>query len=124
MIRKYYPSDLMEAARIHEKHYAAEFELPMFDTFVSAFTTVENNEIISVGGIRTILEAIIVTDKDKPATIRENALHDMLEALIFSASNNKYNEIHASIINDSGWLNRLYRSGFKPTKGQMIVYSW
>lgn len=122
MIRSYHPNDMEVIAQIHEKHYAEEFSLPDFiSNFLCSFTIVNKGEIVSVGGMRTIVESVVITDKDKSVRDRREALYQILEASIYITGKCGYNQIHASIINDESWKRHLTKVGFKPIKGNMLV---
>lgn len=123
MIRLYHPNDLLDVNRIYEQ-YSLEFEMPNFNDYVCAFTIVKNDEIVSIGGVRNLLEAVVLTDKNKSIRIRHEALHQMLDVLKMVAIQNGKNEIHASIINDEKWKRHLKNIGFQPTKGEILVLSW
>jgi len=122
MIRSYHPNDLHEIAEIHKKYYASEFSLPDFITkFLCSFTIVDNGKIICAGGVRTIVESVIVTDKSQSVRIRREALYEMLQASMFTANKCGYEQLHASIIDDEQWKRHLDKVGFKPIKGEMLV---
>lgn len=123
MIRSFYPTDLNKIEQIHEKYYKNEFELPDFwNNYLCAFTVEnENQEIVLSGGIRTILEAVVITDKSKSVRDRRLALIEFLHASATIGSKYAYDQIHATVINDEKWENHLKRIGFRPTKGNMLV---
>lgn len=122
MIRTYELHDEITVKRIHEKYYKEEFSAPKFtNKFLCAFV-IENNEgdIVSIGGVRPILESVIVTDKDKSPKERMDALYSMLEASAFVGTRHGFDQLHA-FIHDPKWSNRLQRSfKFRPTKGQSL----
>ncbi len=121
-IRSFEPYDEIAVRKIHQKHYGEEFSMPNFmNKFIGAFTIEnEDNEIITVGGIRPILESVIVTDKDKAPKERMEALYTMLEASAFIGQRHGFDQIHA-FIHDPKWSNRLQKSfKFSPTKGQSL----
>lgn len=122
MIRSYHPNDMDMIAQIHEKYYAEEFSLPDFIShFLCSFTVVNKGEIISIGGVRTIVESIVITDRDKSVRARYHALHEILAASKFIAGKYGYDQIHATIVNDDAWKQHLKKIGFEPIKGNMLV---
>lgn len=122
MIRSLWPSDLEQLKIIHEKYYKHEFEFPDFyKNFLCAFTVVENDEIIVSGGIRTILESVIITDQSRSPRMRRSALYEILQASSFIASKYEYDQIHATVIDDDKWKHQLGKVGFKPVNGSMLV---
>lgn len=123
MIRSYKIEDIQEVKKIHSNHFEDEFKLPDFlDNFLCAFTTEDENGIISIGGVRTIVEAVIVTNKYRTPQERVAAIYQMLEASSFVTNKHGYDQIHA-FIHDPRWSKRLQKSfGFYPTKGQSLVF--
>lgn len=117
-------NDIEQLREIHLKHYNDEFEFPnLFENFLSSFVvTDKNDKIISGGGVRTIAESIIITDKDYPIESRRKALHEMLAASVFTAASREYKQLHA-FIQDEKWLRHLKRNGFKETVGKSIVFN-
>ena len=121
-IRSFEIYDEIAVRRIHEKHYKEEFSMPNFmNKYIAAFTIEnDNREIVSVGGIRPILESVIVTNKDLAPKERMSALCTMLEASAFIGHKHGFDQIHA-FIHDPKWSRRLQKSfKFSPTKGQSL----
>ena len=114
--------DIEDVKKIYEKFYVNEFIFDdLFNKMLSSFVvTDEQDKIIAGGGVRTITEAIIVTDKDVEIDSRRAALLEMLRASIFASSAHKYKELHA-FIQDEKWMNHLKKYGFRETKGQALV---
>lgn len=114
--------DITQLREIHSKHFKNEFENPnFFDNFLSSFVvTDENNKIITGGGVRTIIEAVIVTDKDVEIQERRMALLEMLKMSAFVGNSNGYKELHA-FIQDEDWMRHLKKAGFNETKGRSLV---
>lgn len=121
IIRAIEEADLKEIREIHNKFYKDEFnEIDFRKHFLCAFVIEENDKIITAGGIRTILEAVAITDKNLSAGIRYQALMKMLQADLHFADNYDYQELHA-FIQDESWKNQLIRKGFRYTKGDALV---
>jgi hypothetical protein len=120
-IRSLEPSDLEFLKEIHEKHFEKEFVLPDFlRNYMCAFTVVDDEGIITIGGVRPIAEVVTVTNKDRTPHDRLDALYYVLNASIFVAQKHDYGQLHA-FVQDKRWSNRLQRNGFVPTKGQSLV---
>jgi|ERR1043165_6209357 hypothetical protein len=121
MIRPLTKNNYNLIKRIYEKHYKEEFDLPDFiNNFICAFNiTNQNEEIISVVSVRTIAEAIVLTDKDKSLRDRAAALKEGLAACKVITYNSGYDQLHA-FIQDDIWLKRLKKEGFKDCKGNAI----
>src|SRR5688572_20128825 len=117
IIREIKDSDLSKIKEIHKKFYEEEFSLPNFkENFLCAYVVVDDlDNIISVGGIRTIAEVIAITDKDKSMRQRINALGYIHNASVYFAKQNRYSSLHA-FIQDCTWENILKKVNFKDTK--------
>lgn len=121
IIRAIEERDLGEIREIHEKYYREEFnEINFREHFLCAFVIEDEGKIITAGGIRTILEAVAITNKEINANIRYQALMKMLQADLHFTINYNYNELHA-FVQDPIWRNQLIRKGFKYTKGDALV---
>jgi len=122
IIRALEHKDIEGLNEIHERHYSREFPSPDFmDKYICAFVVVnDSGKIISGGGIRTILESVILTDKDLPIKERRDALLEVLKASIFIAKDAKYDCIHA-FSTELPWLRHLIKIGFKKAKGEALV---
>jgi len=114
-------NDLEKIKVIHEKFYQEEFEFPNFyDKFLCAFIITDNsNNIISAGGVRTIAESVIITDKEYPITERREALLQVLDASGFLAARYNYSQLHA-FVQDEDWERHLKKHGFQDCKGKAI----
>lgn len=122
MIRALLKRDVQCINDIHKRFYSEEFSLSDLDNLSYSFVSVdENDKVISAGGIKPIIEMIIVTDKDATVNNRQVALYDMLRMAEVSTRQAGYNQIHA-FIQDEKWARYLIRHvGFKPTVGQSLV---
>lgn len=115
--------DIDQLKVIHEKYYSDEFDIQAFNqNFLRLFTVVDNDQIICAGGLRPLLESVIVTDKSVSTRRRFEALKLMLEYQRHSAKEMKISSIHA-FIQDDKWLDHLLDYGFSPTKGKSILIS-
>lgn len=121
-IRPLSTNDIEKIREIHSKYYQDEFEFPdFFNNFLCAFAvTTDTDSIISVGGVRSIAESLVITDKDYNVKTRRAALFRVLDASEFIARDAKYNELHA-FVQDEDWYNHLRKIGFLPTKGKPLV---
>lgn len=123
IIRGFTERDVNPLKRIHESQYQSEFSLDEFikSNYIGSFSVLDENEnLISTGGVRTIAEVVIVTDKNQPVKIRRSALLMMLQASSYFAKNSNHHQLHA-FIQDDIWLNQLLRHGFRETSGKSIV---
>jgi hypothetical protein len=122
MIRSLRKDDFSELQRIYNKFYKDEFSFPDFVTnYLNAFVIMnERCELVSVVGIRSILECVVLTDKDKSSRDKYNTLKEGLDTVSVIAKLNNYHELHA-FVQDETWKNALFKQGFKPTKGEALV---
>lgn len=114
--------DRVQINDIHENFYKNEFQLSELDNLTVGFTAVDaNDRIICAGGIRTIMEMVIVTDKNRDVGSRQVALYDMLNTAVNSTKLAGYDQLHA-FIQDEKWAKYLIKHvGFQPTVGQSLV---
>jgi len=125
MIRSLLKDDFDKVKEIHEKFYKTEFDLPNFlDKYLCAFAVEDEdtNEVISLGGIRTIVESIVMTNKDFSPRDRRKALLEILAASLHFTEKFKYNQIHA-FVQESDWEHHLRKVGFKDINGKGLVLS-
>src|SRR5258706_1530508 len=98
IIRSFQESDINQLKKIHELYYTNEFSLEDFCQRFMDFYVIENDgKIICAGGVRTIAESVIVTNKSINSRVKRAALYQMLETQLFTCKNNKMNQIHAFV---------------------------
>lgn len=121
-VRAINPSDINELKIIHDKFFKNEFEFPDFlNEYLSPFVVIdEEDKIITAGGVRTIAETVLITNKDYLIKHRQSALLRSLRMSSYIAGVNGFNQLHA-FIQDKNWLRHLKRVGFTETKGQALV---
>ena len=120
-VRAIIQDDYTQLKELHEKFYKDEFILPDFiNNYLLGFVVEENNNIITIGGIRTIAEVILVTDKSQSVRVRRDSLLEALRVAVLTARNNKFDQIHA-FIQDPKWKQHLEKIGFHETKGTALV---
>lgn len=121
MIRKFKDTDIAELKRIHQQ-YKEEFPLSVFDdwNFLGLFTAEEDGRIILAGGVRTIAEAVIVTDKTASTRQRREAFYKAMDVSNYLCNTNNYSELHA-FVQDESWLRVMVKRGFKVAKGKALV---
>jgi hypothetical protein len=121
-IRQFQESDLEELKRIH-KQYEHEFH---FDELFSPhatdrFTiTDDNDKIVLYGTNALILETFAITNKELSVKDRRAALLMLLQACMFSAGRNNFDQLHC-FIQDDTWAKQLRKYGFRDTKGKSLV---
>lgn len=122
MIREIRKEDFAQLKVIHEKYYQNEFDFPDFyKNFLCAFTIVDNDDnIISTGGIRTIVESVAITDKSRTVRERRSALYELLAASQYVTARSGYEHIHA-FVTDNKWCRQLIKAGFIHVRGTAII---
>lgn len=116
--------DIPEAKKIFDKFYKTDsngsLEFPdMTKDYLCCFVVEDDNgKIISVGGVRTIAEVTLMTDKDISARKRVIALKEILRASGYIARNFRFDWLHA-VTDDPTWANQLESQGFK-SRGQEL----
>lgn len=120
-IRNFRSSDIQELERIHQQ-YKDEFPLDVFEdrNFIGMFTAHEDNKPIIIGGVRTLTEMVIVTDKEASVRERREALYKSLDVATYLCNTNNYPELH-SFVQDDIYMRVLLRRGFKIAKGTALV---
>jgi hypothetical protein len=120
IIRNYLDTDLEQLKIIHERYYKEEFSLVEFyQNFLGLFSVVEDDKIITIGGVRTIAESVIVTNKSFSVRQRREALLQILQAQTFVTDHNGFNSLHA-FVQDENWEKQLLEYGFKTCKGRAL----
>lgn len=121
ILRNINPKDIDRIREIHQKYFDKEFSFEEFSKhYLNAFLVEDEVGIISAGGVRTITETVIVTDKSRSVRDRKDALLNVLRASIFTATNSGYNQIHA-FVQDEDFMRHLINTGFRETKGKALV---
>ena len=121
IIRALQPSDIDKLREIHTKFYETEFLFPNFlEKFIGSFVVVDDNEnVISGGGVKSIAESIIITNRDYSPHERKSALLQILQASIFVANRNGFEQLHA-FVQDDKWHVILKKYGFQDCKGNAL----
>lgn len=122
-IREFNPDDIVQVEKIHAKYHKNDFDVSELSdiNIIDKIVVVDNeDQIITFGGIRLMIEVVAVTDMDRSVRERMEALHNLLLALKFVAKNRGMDRLHCSTINNDNWYNQLIKSGFQPTKGKVL----
>lgn len=120
IVREIKEEDFKNARIIWEKYYSTEFTFPDFvDQFLCSFVVEEKDSIVCIGGVRTIAEAVILTNKDHSVKLRREAIFRILREGLYSLKNQGYNQLHA-FIQDRTWQRHLEKLGFSETKGKSL----
>lgn len=107
---------------LHKKFYADEFPLPDFfaPDCINKFIVVDDNgDVVLVGGLKILVEAVILTDKEaQPRKIHE-ALNKFLTLATYEP---KFSQLHCTVF-DPKWMKQLVKRGFQKCKGIFLYYN-
>ena len=120
--------DKSEIDRIYNQYYSNN-EYPDFFTakehnkFQCSFvvTDDDSDKIILAGGVKTIAEAVVVTDKSLPTRVRLDGLLQALGSTIFISQGMKYRQMHVFVNNDEKYVKVLQRFGFKLMDAKLLI---
>ncbi len=117
-IRNITESDIPQLRKIHSQFFQNEFTFADFcQSWLTNFViTDDNNDIISAGAIRPIMEIVAVTNYEKSPRIRRSALYDMLTIAQYVLRDTNFTQLHA-FIQDEKWLGQLQKAGFRRCVG-------
>lgn len=118
-IRTLNDDDIKQLKKTYNKFYSKQFEFPDFSKFFGSYVVIDNDEIVTAGGVRPIAEAVLITNKSKSEFIRTKALLKMLEINKNLCKENDLDQLHA-FVNGKTWIDRLTDVGFKSCKGNAI----
>jgi hypothetical protein len=115
-------SDITSLQQLCDKHYKDEFAAVdvLNDKTLQLYTVTNNNDLICIGGIQSLVELDIVMNKDLSIENRRDASHMILQAAIRNVCNMGYKQLHA-FVQDEKFLKHLEKLNFNPTKGKGLV---
>jgi phosphoribosylformimino-5-aminoimidazole carboxamide ribonucleotide (ProFAR) isomerase len=116
------PSDIPRLKEIHEEFFADQFSFPDFmNGFLAAFVVTDNDDNIIVGGgVRGIVESIIITDIDASRIKVGRALVEAFRASKYICQKFGQPHLHAFVQNYS-YEQHLRIRGFTSIKGSALV---
>jgi hypothetical protein len=120
-------ADKPDIDRIYREFYSNN-EYPTFlsdkpdQRFPCSFIVEDEDEkVIVAGGVKTIAEAVFLTDKNFSPRVRLDALLHGLGSSIFIAQGMKHRQIHAFVNNDERYVSVLKKFGFKEIDAKLLV---
>lgn len=120
-LRALYPRDIEQVKAIHKKFYEKEFNFTEFERrYLGSFVVLEDEQVILAGGVRSVAEVVIVTDKDCSVRMRKDALIMAHDASKHIAKHTGHDLLHA-YIQDENWLKQLLKYGFRRPTGQAVI---
>lgn len=121
--------DKPQIDRIYNEFYS-DNEYPDFFTakehnkFQCSFVVTEEdspNKIILAGGVKTIAEAVLVTDKNLSARTRFEALLQAFGSTVFISQEMKYRQMHVFVNNDEKYVKALQKFGFRLVDAKLLI---
>ena len=119
-IREFRSEDIQTAKEIYYKYYE-DLEQIDFTKLLCAFTVLDDNgSIVTIGGLRPIVELVAVTDKGQSVRNRRKALVHLFQASLYTAISSNYNEIHL-FTTSREWIKHLLKAGFSLLKDKVLT---
>ena len=105
------------------KKFFSNNEYPDFfnDGFLSPFVVTDSSDIIVAGGIRPLIEVVVVTNKDKYVRTRLNALLQALGSSIAIARDMGHKQLHVFVHNDDEYVKILQKFNFQLIDAKLLV---
>lgn len=123
-LRSLTANDIEELKKIHDVHFKESFEFPDFQRYYGTFCILDDDKnIIIAGGVRPLLEAVLITNKDRSVRERREALLMALATCEGLARTTGDNQLHA-FVKDLTFSKVLQKYGFKSTSGESLVLTW
>lgn len=120
IVRALNKDDINQLESIHAQHFSTEFDIDNFNHLIEqAFVVEKHGDIICAGGIKSLAEAVLITDLSKNEFDRVKALKEALKIFKFIAHRTGHDSIHA-FIQDDKWCGHLKNEGFEDCKGNAI----
>jgi hypothetical protein len=122
MLRYLEDKDRSEIQRLHDRFFPEMEFIDFFNRFHCVFVVVDNREdIIALGGIRPICEAVVLTDKDRSVRRRREALLEIFEGVKYAAQKLEYSEILAFSFDQEYTNHLITKMGFKCNLDNMVL---
>lgn len=120
IIRPMTHTDSLELEEMSQKYYP-EFNSPEFeDNYFGKFVITHNNgEIVIGGGLRSLAEVVLVTDKSKNRHLIGDGLIRALGLCINEARNRNIDFLHA-FVKDDKYAKHLISHGFDIREGTAL----
>lgn len=120
IIRYIEPQDVEQIDKIYETYFSG-MERPDFSNFHCVFVVVEDNRVISVGGLKPLVEAVVLTDRSFSVRKRRDALLNIHTGLTYAAKKLGFERIYAFCFEQSYSNHLINRMKFKPIKESNLL---
>ena len=122
IIRKAKPADKEWVSEMHNKFFNSNEPIDLFDgSFSCPFVIEEDGEIVLAGGVKTLAEVAIVTDRNKNIRTRVTALLQALGSSITIAREMNQQCIYAFVNDDDQYVKHLQKYNFKLIDAKLLV---
>lgn len=120
-IRYLQPSDEERITDIYH-HFFTDMEFPdFFSGYHCVFVAHKNDKVISIGGLRPIAEAVVVTDYSSSVRERVDALLQIHNGLTYAAEKLKYKRIYAFTFDQTYTKHLVNRMNFTPIRQSQLL---
>lgn len=122
-IREMLWPDKLEADEIYSKYFSHN-EYPDFldkNEFRCPFVVYDEDRIVLAGGVKTIAEAVVITDQSLSPRMRQEALFQALGSTIHIAMAMGHEEVYAFVNNDENYVKHLQKFGFRLIDAKLLV---
>ncbi len=114
IVRTLEPNDIPRLAELHSKYFEDEYQFDkLLENLLGSFIIEENDQIVCAGGVKTITESILVTNKDLDIHTKLRGLNEALQINEFICRKAGYNQLHAFLKDDVVWRAWLKKVGFR-----------
>lgn len=114
-------NDISKIKEMWEKHYKDSFSFPNFSKFIlTILVEDEMGRIVSVCGVKPIIECVMLTNKDFSANKRWSAITEIVKSSEGILKENNIDELHA-FVKDYTWEQHLEKLGFVKATGRALV---
>ena len=102
--------DLEKLKGLHDKYYS-QFEFPQFFRYMNAFVIEDEEGIIMAGGVESVAEISLVTNKERKMITLGRALLEAKEIALFTCNKFGVRDLYAFVDNDD-YAKHLIQHGF------------
>ena len=121
-IRYVEPRDHAQIKYIYDEFFHDMEFVDFYKNFHCAFVVEdEDGKIIAVGGLRPIVEGLVLTDKDASVRERKEALLRIFEGIKYAAEKLNQPEIHVFAYDPSYITHLVSRMGFKCVEQNKVL---
>jgi N-acetylglutamate synthase-like GNAT family acetyltransferase len=113
-IRQLEQTDIPKLAELHDKYFKDQYQFDkLFENLLGSFIIESDDQIVCAGGVKTITESILVTNKDLDLSTKLEGLNQALQINEFICRKAGYNQLHAFLSDDVVWRAWLKKVGFR-----------